>query len=142
VKGSLATVDKYIELGMDAAKMNLGFALYAKFFETKGQCSQPIGCETVLLEDETGADTGKSGAVTFQEGVSVQSQGIADDEEGGMWFWESSTNKFWTWDSPTYIQQKFDQIIKARGLGGASKFDHYFYPHLCCLHRDWTSTDS
>ncbi|KAI1459452.1 glycoside hydrolase family 18 protein [Annulohypoxylon moriforme] len=118
VKGSLATVDKYISLGMDAAKLNLGFAFYAKYFTTQGECTQPIGCPTVALEDASGGDTGKSGAVTFQEVPPVLSSGKADTDEGGQWFWDSATSYFWTWDTPDFVAQKFEQIVKAKGLGG------------------------
>lgn len=118
VKGSLATIDKYISLGMDAAKMNLGFAFYAKYFQTQGECTQPIGCPTVQLEDANGGDTGKSGAITFKENPAVLSSGKADTENGGQWFWDSSTSYFWTWDTPDFVAQKFEQIVKARKLGG------------------------
>ncbi|KAI2775885.1 glycoside hydrolase superfamily, partial [Daldinia loculata] len=118
VKASLATVDKYISLGMDASKLNLGFAFYAKYFVTQGECTQPIGCPTVQLEDANGSDTGKSGAVTFLEGPPVLSSGKADTEEGGQWYWDAAESKFWTWDTPDFIAQKFEQIVKARGLGG------------------------
>ncbi|KAI2614892.1 glycoside hydrolase family 18 protein [Hypoxylon sp. NC1633] len=118
VQDSLATVDRYIKLGMEASKMNLGFAFYAKYFKTQGTCTQPIGCATVLLEDANGKDTGQSGAVTFREGPPVLSSGQADTERGGQWFWDASTSYFWTWDTPDFIAQKFDQIVKPRKLGG------------------------
>ncbi|OTB04396.1 glycoside hydrolase family 18 protein [Hypoxylon sp. CI-4A] len=118
VKGSLSTIDHYISLGMDAAKLNLGIAFYAKWFKTQGECTTPIGCPTVALEDANGEDTGMSSAVTFREGPAVLSSGQADAENGGQWFWDSATSYFWTWDTPDFIAQKFDEIIKARGLGG------------------------
>jgi len=68
---------------MTPSKMNLGFAFYAKYFKTQGQCTQPIGCPTVLLEDASGTDTQQSGAVTFRETNSVLSSGIADNTQGG-----------------------------------------------------------
>ncbi|KAI2643398.1 glycoside hydrolase family 18 protein [Xylaria nigripes] len=118
VQGSLKTVEKYIELGMDPAKMNLGIAFYAKYFQTSEPCTKPLGCKTVLLEDANGLDTGKSGAKTFKEGVPVLSNGIADNEEGGQWYWDKATSNFWTWDTPDFIAQKFEKIIKAKNLGG------------------------
>ncbi|KAI2603956.1 glycoside hydrolase family 18 protein [Hypoxylon fragiforme] len=118
VKGSLSTIDHYISLGMTPSKMNLGIAFYAKFFKTTGQCTQPIGCPTVLLEDANGGDTGQSGAVTFAEVPPVLSSGVADADEGGQWYWDASTSYFWTWDTPDFIAQKFEQIVGARGLGG------------------------
>ncbi|KAI3325170.1 glycoside hydrolase family 18 protein [Xylariaceae sp. AK1471] len=119
VQGSLNTVEKYIELGMDPAKMNLGIGFYAKYFMTIEPCTQPIGCKTALLE-YNGTDTGRSGAKTFGEGVPVLASGRADKTEGGQWYWDPATSYFWTWDTPEFIAQKFEKIIKARGLGGIS----------------------
>lgn len=46
----------------------MGFAFYAKYFTTQGDCSStPLGCPIVLAEDPiTGKDTLKSGAWTFE----------------------------------------------------------------------------
>lgn len=118
VQGSLASIDKYLELGFDAAKMNLGFAFYAKFFQTTQECTEPNGCPTDELEDANGDDTGKSGAVTFLEGPKVIAEGKADTEEGGQWYYDAAEKSFWTWDTPDFVQQKFEQIVKARNLGG------------------------
>ncbi|KAI1169388.1 glycoside hydrolase family 18 protein [Nemania serpens] len=118
VQGSLKTVEKYIKLGMDPAKMNLGIAFYAKYFETIEKCTEPVGCETAVLEDSSGVDTARSGAKTFLEGVPVLAKGQADQAEGGQWYWDPSTSYFWTWDTPEFVAQKFEKIIKAKGLGG------------------------
>ncbi|KAI0397085.1 glycoside hydrolase family 18 protein [Xylariaceae sp. FL0594] len=118
VQGSLQTVQKYLDLGMDAAKMNLGIAFYAKWFTTSEDCSsKPIGCKTVPLEDN-GEDTEMSGPVTFAEGVPVRSSGVADKEQGGEWYYDAQKSQFWTWDTPEFIAQKFEKIIKAKNLGG------------------------
>ncbi|KAK2025068.1 family 18 glycosyl hydrolase [Colletotrichum zoysiae] len=68
VKGSLEAIDTYIALGVEPAKINLGFALYAKWFTTAAgyNCTQGLGCPTELLEAADGSDAGKSGAVTFE----------------------------------------------------------------------------
>ena len=69
-KASLAAVDTYIARGMDPAKMNLGFAFYARWFTTADgvNCSQGLGCACAVMEDPvTGADLGNSGAVTFEK---------------------------------------------------------------------------
>lgn len=68
VKGAAAAVDRYLALGAPANKLSLGFAFYAKWFNTaKGaNCVNPIGCPTEVMEDDKGADTGKSGAFTFE----------------------------------------------------------------------------
>ncbi|KAH8882332.1 glycoside hydrolase [Thozetella sp. PMI_491] len=137
VQGSLATIEKYISLGFTPSKMNLGFAFYAKFFQTQGTCSQPIGCPTVLLEDASGTDTGKSGAVTFREVPPILSKGIADTTYGGEWYWDPSTSYFWTWDTPQFIAQKFNDIVKAKGLGGAMAWslgeDSWDYQYISAI---------
>ena len=70
VRGSLASVDRYLALGLPAAKANLGFAFYAKYFETKpGENCQnrPVGCPIVKAENDDGSDAGTSGTVTFEK---------------------------------------------------------------------------
>ena len=69
VAGSLETVDRYLSLGLPAAKTVLGFAYYAKWFTTDpaSDCAtKPIGCATVAMEDPQGNDNGRSGAFTFE----------------------------------------------------------------------------
>jgi hypothetical protein len=70
VAGSLDTIKAYKEIGLDTAKMNLGFAYYAKWFMTdpNSDCAQqPIGCAVVPLENPDGSDPGKSGTLTFEK---------------------------------------------------------------------------
>ena len=69
VQGALQAVQNYIAIGAPPSKINLGFAFYAKWFETQGDCgSNWLGCQTALLEDATtGADTHASGAMTFEK---------------------------------------------------------------------------
>ncbi|KAI1247520.1 hypothetical protein MGN70_011410 [Eutypa lata] len=118
VKESLNTIDKYIELGFDAKKLNLGFAFYAKYFKTQAACTEPVGCQTAVLEDANGEDTGLSGAVTFLEVPPVLASGQADTTEGGQWYYDPAEGNFWTWDTPDFVAQKFEQIVKPRNLGG------------------------
>lgn len=74
VLGSLAAVDRYLALGLPAAKINLGFAFYAKYFETPAgnsstaECSasRAVGCPIVKAENDDGSDAGTSGTVTFE----------------------------------------------------------------------------
>ena len=65
VASAIVTIENYIAIGAPTDKMNLGFALYAKFFKTQGDCSsKPLGCSIVPAEDpQTGADTLTSGTV-------------------------------------------------------------------------------
>jgi chitinase len=69
VNGSLTAINHYLDnLCLPAAKANLGFAFYAKYFtvNTTYPCTNGLGCTTVLLEAEDGSDTGKSAAMTFE----------------------------------------------------------------------------
>ncbi|CCU79984.1 unnamed protein product [Blumeria hordei] len=69
VKASLEVVDYYINtLSLDPAKINLGFAMYAKWFtlDPSKPCENGLNCTTVMSEDANGLDTGKSGATTFE----------------------------------------------------------------------------
>jgi chitinase len=67
--GAAETIERYLKIGAPGNKINLGFAFYAKYFTTAGDCSKtPIGCPIVLAEDPvTGADTLTSGAWTFEK---------------------------------------------------------------------------
>lgn len=68
VNGSITTIQAYLDRGMPASKMVLGFAFYAKYFTIApgANCIDPLECPTVLLEFPNGTDTGKSGAMTFE----------------------------------------------------------------------------
>lgn len=69
-EGSLKTVNKYICLGLQPSKINLGFAFYAKWFTTApgANCTAtPVGCKVVPMERVEGSDNGNSGAVTFEK---------------------------------------------------------------------------
>ncbi|CAH0022290.1 unnamed protein product [Clonostachys rhizophaga] len=128
VKGSAQAIDIYIERGMDASKLILGFPFYAKWFTTKAgvSCSAPTGCETAVLELPDGSDPGLSGAVTFEvanwvqgsDFVNAVTNGQEDAEEGGQWYWDAAKGVYWTWDTPKLIARKFEEIVKAKGLGG------------------------
>lgn len=133
VAGSLETINAYLDIGAKPEQLNLGFAYYAKWFETdpNSDCDEhPLGCATVKLENADGSDTGKSGAVTFEqnpEGVPsnvaeswkrAQKDGKTDEEKGGQYFWDKEANIFWTWDTPELISRKFKDIVDAKKLGG------------------------
>jgi hypothetical protein len=68
VADSEATIKDYLAIGAPASKLNLGFAYYAKYFTTQGDCSSsPLNCPIVLAEDAWGQDTLTSGAWTFEK---------------------------------------------------------------------------
>lgn len=127
IQDSLMTIATYLQRGMSADKMNLGFAFYAKWFTTADgeTCDQPTGCKTAVLEAPDGTDTGLSGAVTFEAEnynggafVEAMKNGKTDSEKGGQWYWDAQAKVYWTWDTPELITRKFDEIVKAKGLGG------------------------
>lgn len=68
VAGSEETIKNYLDIGAPASKINLGFAYYAKYFATAGDCSaSPLNCPIEPAEDPvTGKDLLTSGAWTFE----------------------------------------------------------------------------
>ncbi|KAI4710243.1 hypothetical protein J4E89_004694 [Alternaria sp. Ai002NY15] len=61
------SIKDYLAMGAPPSKLNLGFAYYAKYFTTQGDCSgSPLNCLIVLAEDAQGKDTLTSGAWTFE----------------------------------------------------------------------------
>ncbi|PMB63785.1 Chitinase 1 [Beauveria bassiana] len=140
IEGSLASIDAYIARGVPAEKMNLGFAFYARFFNTKPgvTCDKPTGCVTDELELSNGTDTGRSGAVTFEKEnikddfLKAIENGQADKEKGGQWYWDATKEVYWTWDTPEFISEKRTKIVEARKLGGV------FAWSLCQDSFDWS----
>ncbi|UKZ79240.1 hypothetical protein TrVFT333_006990 [Trichoderma virens FT-333] len=126
VANSLASVTTYIERGLSPSKINLGFAFYAKYFTTAPgyNCTTPVGCPTAVLEDAQGNDTGLSGAITFEVSTyagaleHAVANGIADEQLGGQWWWDSEKEIFWTWDTAEFAARKFKEIVVPKGLGG------------------------
>ncbi|KAL1604967.1 hypothetical protein SLS60_004508 [Paraconiothyrium brasiliense] len=68
VEGATEVVKNYLAIGAPPSKMNLGFAFYAKYFQTASSgSSNALGIPIVPAEDPiTGKDTLTSGAWTFE----------------------------------------------------------------------------
>lgn len=128
---SLDVINAYLERGVPSEKANLGFAFYVKCFRTDpdGGCDQnPVGCKTVLMEDPvTGGDLGQTGGFSWHDKVPSDLEksfrqalegANYDERHGGNYYWDSSENRWWTWDSPEAISKKFPQIVESKGLGG------------------------
>jgi chitinase len=78
VVGSLDAIKAYEEIGLDAAKINLGFAYYAKWFMTdpNSNCNEhPLGCGVLALENPDGSDAGTSGTLTFEKSAMAAAPG-------------------------------------------------------------------
>ncbi|KAJ5469710.1 hypothetical protein N7539_009328 [Penicillium diatomitis] len=60
--------------------------------------------------------------------------GMTDEKAGGQYYWDETTNLFWTWDTPELITRKFADIVKAKNLGGVMAWslgeDTYKFEHL------------
>lgn len=93
VVGSEDTVKNYLDIGAPPSKINLGFAYYAKYFTTAGDCSaSPLDCPILPAEDPvTGKDLLTSGAWTFERqhmapvdasSLSVSTDGTCGPDKG------------------------------------------------------------
>lgn len=43
-----------------------------------------------------------------------------DEAQGGQWYWDSEGPFFWTFDTVALVDRKFNEIVRARKLGGVS----------------------
>ena len=132
IEASLDAISAYLDMGVPPAKANLGFAFYVKWFKTKpdaGCKEQPIGCETVQMEDpDTGADLGQAGAFSWHDSVPGDLKksfakaliyGKYDSKGRGHFYWDPDEDRFWSWDTPEVIAKKVPEIIEKKALGGA-----------------------
>ncbi|CZR54955.1 probable class V chitinase [Phialocephala subalpina] len=94
------------------------------YFCPSGACCSAYGycgttadyCGTNCLSAYSqGTCTGSSITDNFQ---TAMANGVTDASEGGQYYYDSTNNLFWTWDTPALITQKFTDIVKAKGLGG------------------------
>jgi len=108
------TLAIYTGYGIDKSKLLIGFAMYAKWFETPTtleQCPAPhIGCDlaTVYEYPGNGSDAGVSGWVTFNTAVAdnpamvTKWNAIGDSEQHDQDAWATTAltdSTFWTWPS-------------------------------------------
>ena len=63
--------------------------------------------------------------------------GTTDEAAGGQYYYDKSNNLFWTWDTADLIAKKFEQIVKAKGLGGVMAWsageDSHDWSHILAL---------
>ena len=153
VQLSLEAVETYVSNGAAPQKLNLGFAFYAKYFQTEhGSClasPSPVGCPTLLLENPTtGADLGRAGAFSWHDQVPLNvadsftraiHEGQYDETEGGFYFWDSEANLWWTFDTPDAIKRKFPLVVRRKHLGGVFAWglgeDAPLFEHLDALNE-------
>lgn len=124
-------VETYQARGMSLDKMNIGFPMYAKWFqltqEQGAACAaagSPIGCPMGPFQTTNGTDLHNSNALTFdvslsydvnvvpldtikQSWASVPATGtddLSEDVWASAWY-DSANYLFWTWLSPDDIYQ-------------------------------------
>ncbi|KAI1254772.1 hypothetical protein MGN70_003787 [Eutypa lata] len=126
---SRESIDAYIANGAKPDKLNLGFAFYTKYFRTEHQTclGSPIGCPTLLLEDpKTGGDLGRTGGFAWADETPAEVRtsfakalngGQYDDVAGGQYYWDADEDLWWTYESPSSIQDKFS-LVRDIALGG------------------------
>ncbi|KAL5946194.1 hypothetical protein ACKVV1_004966 [Pyricularia oryzae] len=132
VQLSLDSIDAYMARGARPSQLNLGFAFYVKYFQTRhAECSGPgkaIGCPTLLLEDpDTGGDLGRTGGFSWHDTVPKDVEasfqkalrnGVYDEIGGGFYYWDEEEDRWWSFDDAGAISRKFDSIFAAKNLGG------------------------
>jgi chitinase len=43
---------------------------------------------------------------------------LTDTQNGGEFYYDVEEKIFWTWDTAALVTRKFEEIVKAKGLGG------------------------
>lgn len=130
VQGSKAAVQRYMDRGAPARKINLGLPYYLKWYRTEAGCdpAKPLGCSALLMEDpETGADLGRTGGFSWHDETPeelvasfarARRQGIYDGDDGSYGFWDEGESLWWSYDTPRSIRTKMAEVVGGLGLGG------------------------
>ncbi|PFH62664.1 hypothetical protein XA68_12535 [Ophiocordyceps unilateralis] len=128
VAASRESLDRYLQRGAPASKLNLGLGYYVKWFMTQ-PCNprQPLGCPTQLLEDpETGADMGRTAAFSWHDETPPElapsfARAQADGryfDDGSFGYWDADEQRWWSFDTPRVIVRKLSDVVAPLGLGG------------------------
>ncbi|KAL5622073.1 hypothetical protein BROUX41_006018 [Berkeleyomyces rouxiae] len=130
VEASRESLKAYIDRGAPAAKLNLGFAFYVKWFLTE-ECdpTDPVGCRTGLMEDrKTGADLGKTGGFSWHDSTpedvkasfsrALELGEFTTSGGGGYSYWDAAEQRWWTFDTPEVVPLKFQSLVDGSGIGG------------------------
>lgn len=89
--------------------------------------------------------------VTAQESwLKAVKDGKSDTKAGGNYYVDSTANLFWTWDTPEHMARKYEEIVKAKGLGGIMAWslgeDSHDWSHLKAMQKMYlkmgSATDS
>ena len=129
VAGSKAAVQRYMDRGAPARKINLGLPYYLKWYLTQPDCDpeHPVGCPTLLMEDpETGADLGRTGGFSWHDETPQELVGSCArarnygfyDVDGSYGYWDQKESMWWSYDTPKSIKTKMTEVVGGLGLGG------------------------
>lgn len=129
VNGSKAALQRYMDRGAPARKINLGLPYYLKWYRTEATCdaNKPLGCPALLMEDpQTGADLGRTGGFSWHDETPeelvaslarARSDGIYDTD-GSYGYWDEAEKIWWSYDTPKSIKTKMSEVVGGLGLGG------------------------
>lgn len=121
---------------------------------TSGYCGQTsdfcgTGCQPDYSPDFSGSSSCKDPTTTAAGPVSIQEQfsqvmangGLYDPEQGAHYYIDAANNKFWSWDAPTEIHDKYQKIIHRFGLSGGFVWsldeDSHSWEHLRQVTNDY-----
>lgn len=128
VADSRASLQRYIDRGAPAAKLNLGLGYYVKWFMTQ-ECdpADVLSCPTQLLEDpQTGGDLGRTAGFSWHDEIPPELAasfarargrgGYFDD--GSYGFWDGEEARWWSYDTERSIERKMGELVGGMRLGG------------------------
>lgn len=128
ILGSREALQRYIDRGAPASKLNLGLGYYAKWFLSEDcDADDLLSCKAAVMEDpETGADLGRSGTFSWHDQVPEElaasfAKALKDGEyfeDGSYGYWDADEKRWWSFDTPSVIQRKIPELVQGMELGG------------------------
>lgn len=65
------------------------------------------------------SDYGTCGGTSLTDSWrTAQKYGIADQVQGGQYYYDTNGRIFWTWDTPALMERKFAEIVDKLKIGG------------------------
>ncbi|KAK8103664.1 glycoside hydrolase family 18 protein [Apiospora kogelbergensis] len=131
VAGSLEALEAYLAAGAPAARLNLGFAFYVKYFRVPRGACDAVGAG----DPATGADLGRTGGFSYHDSIPADveesfrralTEGTYDESGGGYYYLDDNPDGdgkgndslFWTFETEDAIFKKYTHIVTQKALGG------------------------
>lgn len=128
ISDSKASIQRYLDRGLPRSMANLGLGYYVKWVMTENcDPENVLSCRTQLLENpEDGGDMGKTAAFSWHDEIpdelaSSFTRAVNDGqyfEDGSYGYWDGQDQRWWTFDTPTVIRQKIQELVGSMELGG------------------------